>query len=150
MKEIGDQVDTPEYYALCRDVIEETIELFDHPAFFHLGLDDETAKTQEYQPFCITRSPERLAYDANYLFDLCRAGGARPWIWADSNTVKQWGGEKGFCAGVPRDVAVSNRYNEMTIRVGEPDIFSVPEVALYRDLEKWGYDQIPTGSTVGH
>ena len=150
MKEMAYHIDTPDYYAFCKDIIEETCELFDHPALFHLGLEEEDPASQMFMPVIITRSRERKAYDANFLFDVCRACGARPWIWIDPLSIKDWGGKEGFCAAVPKDVLVSNWYYGHRIYVGTDRVFESPRVSLYRDLEEWGYDQVPTVSTYSY
>ena len=44
--EYGRMVATPTYRRVCTELIDEVCELFDHPALFHLGMDDETHKQQ--------------------------------------------------------------------------------------------------------
>ena len=34
-------VSTPIYYQVCKDLIEEAYEMFDHPEFIHIGMDEE-------------------------------------------------------------------------------------------------------------
>ena len=34
-------ISTPEYYKVCKDLIDEVCELFEYPEYFHLGLDEE-------------------------------------------------------------------------------------------------------------
>ena len=41
-------VSTDLYYAVCRDLIAEVIDIFDQPRFFHLGMDEETMTHQQY------------------------------------------------------------------------------------------------------
>ena len=45
------QVSTEPYYAVCRDLIAEAIEIFDHPRLFHLGMDEELAHHQRFCEF---------------------------------------------------------------------------------------------------
>ncbi|MBQ9545408.1 MAG: hypothetical protein IJV00_09820 [Clostridia bacterium] len=148
MKDWGYKVGLPEYNAFCRDVINETCELFDGPELFHLGLDEEDPGCQEVigQPVVISRKQTKKAEDANELFDACRKNGARPWMWADPFIINEFGGEKAFCSFIPKDVVMSNWFYN-SIHNFLPDLWDNPHVALFKKLEDWGYSQIPTGST---
>lgn len=48
-------VSTSEYYSVCQDLIQEVIEIFDTPRFFHLGMDEETAQHQQTYNYAIMR-----------------------------------------------------------------------------------------------
>ena len=48
-------VSTDTYYEVCRDLISEVIEIFDKPRFFHLGMDEETARHQRYYNYVMVR-----------------------------------------------------------------------------------------------
>ena len=131
---------------VCMDVIEETIELFDTPEFFHLGLEEEDPINQGGQPVSIMRAPNRKTSDALLLFDVCRKHGVRPWIWLDYKGVKEFGGEEAFRANIPHDVLISNFVYRMLW--DHPEEFErKPDMQLYRQLDEWGYEQIPTVST---
>ena len=41
-------VSTPKYYEVAKDLIAETIELFDKPRLFHLGMDEEDERNQRH------------------------------------------------------------------------------------------------------
>ena len=56
MKDWAYRVGAPEYYDFCRDVIEETIELFDTPELFHLGLEEEDPGAQSNAPIAVKYS----------------------------------------------------------------------------------------------
>ena len=72
------------YYEVCRDLIEEVAELFDHPAYIHLGMDEE-GDPQFFKDLDMVhyRQGELIWHDLRYLCDCVKRCGSRPWIWAD-------------------------------------------------------------------
>ncbi len=139
-------IGTEKHNQVCRDVIEEAIELFDNPPFFHLGLEEEDPKNQGGQPVAIIRAPNRKTADSLFLFDICRKHGVRPWIWLDYKGIEEFGGEEAFRANIPKDVLISNFVYRMIW--DHPDAFDRGEdMKCYRRLDEWGYEQIPTVST---
>ena len=139
-------VGTEAYNQCCKDIVEELIEVFDTPAFFHLGLEEEDAVNQSNQSVIVVRSVEKKTEDALFLFDVCRSKGVRPWIWIDNGTINAFGGAEAFCANIPKDVLLSNwYYNQVR---NEPDVMEKNKAAkLYKDCGDWGYEQVPTSST---
>jgi hypothetical protein len=129
-------VSTPTYYQVCSDLIEEVIELFDTPRFFHLGMDEETAEHQKYYAYALMRQHELWWHDLTFLCDEVRKGKVRPWIWSDHI----WRHRDEFLANVSRDVLQSNWY------YGTDFADSNPHAEAYAALEAGGYDQIPTAS----
>lgn len=152
MKQYATMVGTPAYEQFCRDVIEETIDIFDKPEFFHVGLEEETIDDQLEIgfPTCIVRSPDKLIEDANDLFNTCLKNGVRPWMWADPQVVKVFGGEKSFKNNVPKEVLISNWYYGLV----SPDYHDSTalyshsgRINVYNQLDEWGYEQMPTVSS---
>jgi hypothetical protein len=148
MKEMMYKIGTKEYYDFCRDIIDEAVELFDGPALFHLGMDEEDVGSQvaNGHSIVITKSPEQFAEDTGKLFDTCRKNGARPWIWAGTSVFDYYGGKERFVKAVAKDVVLSN-YHYGSIHVDADDMYSMPSVLHYKKLEELGYDQIPCAST---
>ncbi|MBE6591907.1 MAG: hypothetical protein E7646_07680 [Ruminococcaceae bacterium] len=148
MKEMMYKIGTAEYDDFCRDVIDEACELFDGPALFHLGLDEEDVGSQvaNGHSIVITKSPEQFAEDTGKLFDTCRKNGARPWIWAGTSVFDYYGGKERFVKAVAKDVVLSN-YHYGSIHVDADDMYSMPSVLHYKKLEELGYEQIPCAST---
>ena len=139
-------VGTDQYNQVCKDLIEEVIDLFDTPELLHLGMDEETMDAQAHQPLATIRPYYTMIRDCNFLFDVCRAKGVRPWIWIDKEAINGFGGEESFCTGIPKDVLLSNRYYNMI--PNSPNVCEQSEaVALFKKLEAWGYEQVPTCST---
>ncbi|MDP3441374.1 MAG: hypothetical protein Q8T08_00800 [Ignavibacteria bacterium] len=48
-------VSTDIYYGVCSDLIEEVVDLFDQPRYFHLGMDEENAEDQRYLNLAVIR-----------------------------------------------------------------------------------------------
>ena len=143
MGEYAFMVGTRAYYDFCRDIIEETIELFDTPEFFHLGLEEEDYESQAGNYIAVVRSPEKKMEDALYLFDICRSHGVRPWVWAD---FKSYGGAERFAEKVPKDVMISTWYYGF-VRDGK-DMDQYHEgVRMMKTVEDLGYDLVPATST---
>lgn len=143
MQEYGYMVGTETYYKVCEDVITETIEMFGNPEYFHLGLEEEDAGIQSSFPIKIIRSPAKKTEDAKALFKVCLDKGVRPWIWVDRDTMKAFGGEEAFQKNISKEVLISNWYYPTVTNPKYQDW-----VGLYNKLAEWGYDQIPTCSTI--
>jgi len=137
LKDYSRMVSTPEYYRVCADVIQEVAEIFDHPRFFHLGYDEETAEHQKNYAFCVVRQGELWWHDFLFFVKTVEDLGIRPWIWADY----VWKHEREFVERMPRSVLMSNWYYGK--RFGnDPGIYE----KAYIVLEKAGFDQIPCSS----
>ncbi len=164
MKNYSYMVSSKEYHDFCRDIITETIELFDKPKYFHLGLQDENAGNQEYFPVTIVRNAPTMIADANILFKTCLDNGVRPWMWLDTTVTECFGGVESFFANVPKEVLISNLYGgnlsldypsvpnkdqqASKIRMTPSAIYRNPEkVQLYHELDKRGYEHVPTCTT---
>ena len=76
-----EKMSTPEYYEMCKDLIEEVYEIFDHPEYIHLGLDEEFREIAS--PENHYRVGEELFKDWAYLIKCVRDTGAEAYIWED-------------------------------------------------------------------
>lgn len=134
---------TPAYYQVCKDLIEEVVELFDHPKYFHLGMDEEIAAFQAGLAYCCMRQHDLWWHDLYYLLDICEKAGTRPWVWADYF----WRHPETFLEKMPKTVLLSNYwYNR--IRKNPDGTYKDHHYDAYRLLEQAGYDQIPCCSTI--
>lgn len=75
---------TPTYYRVCRDLIMEVGELFDHPRYIHLGMDEENERHARREELAVYRQKELYWHDLQYLCDCVRDAGSTPWIWSCS------------------------------------------------------------------
>lgn len=134
--EYSRMVSTKTYYQVCSDLIEEVITLFDKPRFFHLGMDEEVASYQSVQDYVCVRQNDLWWGDLYFYIGEVEKNGVRPWIWSDY----VWHHPEVFFRKMPKSVLQSNWYYDTKFG---PD---VDMVKYYNELEKQGYDQIPTGS----
>ena len=127
---------TDTYYGVCKDVIAETIDLFDQPRFFHLGMDEETAGHQAGMSYAVLRQFDLWWHDFYILLEAVERAGCRGWVWSDY----VWNHPDLFFKKMPKSVLQSNWY------YGKPFRKSLNYVKAYLDLDAHGYDQVPTGS----
>ncbi len=100
-------VSTPIYYQVCKDLIEEAYEMFDHPEFIHIGMDEETprhADDKDYS-YVALRLGDLWIKDCNYLIDCVKATGAKCHMW-QSTFVHN---EAAYDA-IPNDVVVGSSH----------------------------------------
>lgn len=81
--EYARMISTKYYYNVCRDLIREVYELFDHPKYIHLGLDEENLDVMKGMELAVCRGGELIWHDVRFLLDCVRETGATPWIWSD-------------------------------------------------------------------
>ncbi|MCY3021021.1 MAG: Tat pathway signal protein [Planctomycetota bacterium] len=130
------RVSTPEYYRVCEDLIAEVSRIFDKPRFFHLGYDEETAENQRQYNYLVVRQHELWWHDFEFFVKQVEKAGVRAWIWSDY----AWHHPEEFYKKMPKSVLQSNWYYGMDFKETQR------EVKAYLDLDKQGYDQIPTAS----
>lgn len=140
-------VSTPEYYAVCSDIITEVIKLFEKPRFFHLGYDEENAGNQRRYNYMVVRQHELWWHDFDFFVNQVEKHGVRPWIWSDY----AWSHPQTFYKKMPTSVLQSNWYYGTDFDKYECDSFGEKDSAktyidTYIKLDKHGYDQIPTAS----
>lgn len=80
--EYSRMISTNIYYKVCNDLIKEVYELFDHPQYIHLGMDEEDARHVQNHPYAVFRQGELYWHDLNYLYDCVADTGAKPWVWS--------------------------------------------------------------------
>lgn len=143
-------VSSPTYYSVCADLIAEVCSLFDTPALFHLGLDEESIYTGDPRfEYVIGRRRNLWWHDALFLIEQVEKAGVRPWVWAD----EAWSKVREYYDRMPKSVVQSNWFyhNEFPGRAtGRPrplDYRQKETHLAYRDLNDHGFDQIPCGST---
>ena len=127
---------TDTYYAVCRELIAEVIDLFDKPRFFHIGMDEETARHQRNFAYVVVRQYDLWWKDFYFYVDEVEKGGVRSWIWSDY----VWHHPDLFFKNMPKSVLQSNWY------YGKEFNKDIDYVKAYLDIEEHGYDQVPTGS----
>jgi hypothetical protein len=140
-------VSTPEYYKVCEDLIAETIELFDKPRFFHLGMDEEEAVHQAHFEYAAMRQHGLWFRDIKFLFEQVEKNGSRPWIWGDY----VWNHKEIFYKNMPKNVLQSNWYRD-PVRGDAKSVYGgkfdndVECARTFVEVDQAGYDQVPTVS----
>lgn len=124
------------YYGVCKDLIEEAIDLFDKPRLFHLGMDEETINHQRFHGHVVIRQFDLWWHDFYYLLEQVERANVRGWVWSDY----VWEHPDRFYKKMPKSVLQSNWYYGKAFRK------SINYVKAYLDLDAHGYDQVPTGS----
>lgn len=137
LREYSRMVSTEKYYNVCFDLIKEVCSLFDKPRFFHLGMDEESASNQSHYRYIVVRQNDAWWNDFFFLVEQVEKQNSRAWIWPD---YMLWNHPEQFFKKMPKSVVQSNWY------YGEKFEKTENYVKAYLDLEKYGYDQIPTGS----
>ena len=142
LREHSHRLSTPEYLAVIGDLISEACEIFGNPRLFHLGMDEETAEHQRYFSYAVVRGEEYWWKDFRFMIDCVEKKGARPWIWSDY----YWSHPDVFARNMPREVLQSNWYYGNDFLPHEDGRYN-RYVQTYLDLDRLGYDQVPTSST---
>ena len=149
LKQYRRLVSTPQYYAVCADVLKDAYEIFGHPRFIHIGCDEEdhiyhimTSKTRQ---FVLTRRGEVWKNDFLFYVRTVEKLGARAWCWSDYG----WD-HPDFHAWCPKSVVMSDWYYDEGHGGFDPKTNPVEEdrkrIAQYAALEAAGFDQIPCGT----
>lgn len=139
-------VSTEKYYNVCRDLIAESIDIFDKPRFFHVGMDEETAANQRRADFVVVRQNDLWWADFYYMISEVEKGGARPWTWSDY----VWHHPHEYYKKMPKSVIQSNWYYGQDFSSDRMSEGARTAVKAYVELNQHGYDQIPTGSNHFH
>ena len=168
--EYARMLSTSTYYQVTKDLIEEVYELFEHPAYIHLGMDEEDNKHQKGRDYVAFRQGNQYMKDLRHLVDCVKATGATPWIWTcplfdmTEDFVKEFGKDDVvlspwyYNAFRPEHLTpIESRaeyvayYNEgdyakMNIRFVEDDPFLVNFRLKALPLMEYGYKYIPCSS----
>lgn len=79
--EYARMVSTTTYYKVCNDLIKEVYELFEHPEYIHIGMDEEDAKHVRNHQHAVYRQGDLFWHDLRFLVDCVRDTGAMPFMW---------------------------------------------------------------------
>ena len=146
LKDYSLMIGTPEYDQVCLDCIDEIAELFDYPDYLHLGMDEETYAHQKRNGIAVIRSEERLWRDFYLFIDRCTHHNMRPWVWSDY----YWHHPESFTENMPRSVLQSNWFYEVCTGKDQDGTYKQKRLQAYVELDRLGFDQIPTASTYHH
>lgn len=146
MGDYSHMVSSKPYYRMCEDVIRDVVEIFGHPRFFHIGLDEERAAFQDegnYQYVC-ARKGEYWWQDFLHIVREVEKHGARAWMWSDFG----WSNEE-FYERCPKSVIQQNWFYDESYGGFDVETNTTSDariVKAYLKLEEAGFDQVPCGS----
>jgi hypothetical protein len=143
MGEYSKCVSTQKYYEVCKDLINEVVDIFDKPELFHIGMDEETFKHQRYYNYLVIRQGDYWWKDLYFYIDLIEKQGVRPWMWSDCI----WNHQEEFIKKMPKSVLQSNWFYGLFS--AEHEIYKT-YIGAYTILEENGFDQVPTGSNYSY
>ena len=122
----------------------DAIDAFENPRFFHIGFDEESHNHQRRHSISIVRQGDLWWHDFLHIVNAVERKGVRAWCWSD----KIWHAKKDFLNRMPKSVLQSNWYYGRNFELNRPlpkgRECNFPDA--YVELEKAGFDQIPTGS----
>ena len=127
---------TDRYRKVCAEIIADVIEIFDHPRFFHIGYDEETAGHQSRFEYVVVRKGEVWWKDFLSVVEAVEKGGARAWCFSDMT----WRNPDEFFKRMPRSV-VQCPWN-YAVSKEHPEYMKSVE-----DMLEAGYDMIPDVGT---
>ena len=154
-KEWRYRTSSPEYYRFCADMIADVCEIFDTPPLFHIGMDEEVAIGMRNSPLVIVRQGDLWWHDFLFLVKEVESHGVRCWVWSDK--LWRWENNGDYLRRCPKSVLQSNwfylndfsdwrqKFDPAVIAKGNW-AFHQYGPAGYLELEKAGFDQVPTGS----
>ena len=134
--EYGRMVSTPEYYRVCSDVIRDVVEIFDRPALFHLGFDEEVPLYQRDYDYCVLRKGSLWWHDFLWFVKTVEDLGVRAWTWSGEKHDPEE-----FRRRMPKSVVQSP-----WLYMGFRDPKYAKDTVPYDQLADWGYDVLPCGS----
>ena len=129
-------VSSKKYYEVCKNLIDEVHDIFEKPRLFHIGMDEEDYANQKFHHNVVVRQNDLWWNDLYYLQNILEKKNTQAWVWSDY----VWAHPDLFFKKMPKSILQSNWYYRNAFK---PDI---KEVKYYHELEKHGYDQVPTGS----
>ena len=141
LKDYSHMLTTRKYREVCRDVIRDAYEMFDHPRFLHIGYDEESADHQH--GFICIRTNEIWWNDFLFFVKTVEGLGMRPWMWSDYG----WNHDD-FVSKCPKSVIHNNWYYDSAMRgfdlekIGKENK-SWKTLNLFLELDKAGFDQVP-------
>ena len=144
LKDYAYMLSTNLYRNVCSDLIKEVCEVF-KPKYFHLGMDEENWAIQKNYDYVVVRQRDVWWRDFYNLVDSVEKANAHPMIWSD----RIWEHPEDYPAKMPKSVIQCNWY--YGIDLDDPKSESRENrVRAFETLDRYGYDQMPTGSNWSH
>ena len=146
LKVYNRMVGTTKYYEVCRDVINDTCEMFDSPRLFHIGMDEECMDQKRvFKGVGTFRDRDFWFHDVKFYADVLGKRGVRAWMWSDA--AGDWPEE--YVSKCPKDIIQSvGYYHDPFDKAGKAakEWFWSVRLEVLDKLDKAGFEQVPTGS----
>ncbi len=152
LREYGRMKGTETYRKVVSDLIDEVSELFDHPRFFHLGMNDEYLLDPTHARLwwqdsytkanVAPRTEEAWWKDLHDYIACVEKNGARPWIYGDY----YYDHPDGWAERLPKSCVISHCWFERIVLNERGEYPKRRTYEACRETYEMGYDQIPTGS----
>lgn len=156
MRDYGRMVSTPAYYKVVSELIHDACEVFDHPRYLHIGMDEETYRVQRNYDYVVCRQGDLWYGDVDFYRREVEKNGARAMMWSD----QAWS-EPPFVKKVSTRIVQNNWYYwndvaklEAQSLLPRPADEKKTDDAMYewshlqqlrafRELDAAGFDQMP-------
>lgn len=140
MGEYSRRVSTPEYYQVCRELIDDVCAIF-HPRFFHIGFDEEVYENQKEYDYVVIRQYDQWWEDLRRISGYVEANGARAMMWSDFAREHT----EEFIQKCPKSIVQCVWYY-FTLFEGELPYANQIRIRPYKALAEAGFDVMASGS----
>lgn len=87
LKQYARMISSDIYYKVAAELIREVYEVFEHPEYIHIGMDEEDINMAKNREYAICRHGNLYWHDLRYLIDCVADTGAKAVIWYDAAFV---------------------------------------------------------------
>ena len=141
LQEYHRMLSTRIYYNVCSDILKDVAEIFETPRMIHIGFDEECYKLQSGRGVVMIRQHEMWWHDLYWFVNAVEKLGMRAIVSADYG----WNHPE-YVKKMPKSTVQQNWYYNQdaqgyVIENMAPEF--KPQLQLYIDLEKAGFDQLP-------
>ena len=141
LQEYHRMLSTRIYYGVCSDILKDVAEIFETPRMIHIGFDEECYKLQSGRGVIMIRQHEMWWHDLYWFVNTVEKLGMRAIVSADYG----WKHPE-YVKKMPKSTVQQNWYYNQDAQGYEIEKMAPefkPQLQLYIDLEKAGFDQLP-------
>ena len=144
LKDYHRMLTLPKWYEVAKDVINDVVDIFDKPRFFHLGWDEEREYFAKGRDYFVMRQGEMWWHDFLYTIKCVEDRGVRAWVWSDKGWV-----DPSYFDRCPKTVVQSNWFYDECHGGFDPALNKTSDLKILKEyfaLDAAGFDQIPCGT----
>ena len=136
-------ISSPTYYRVVKELIDDTVEIFDHPSYFHIGMDEEGYKWSSGNAYCVYREGDLWWHDIAFYARCIEKHNCRPWMFSNPGTRDP----KEFDARLPKSFLHSPwSYAEKFEDPDAPETSDTSRGKIFLNMAAAGLDLVPCGS----